>query len=601
MRRRRLSKAEWQKIRFTVLQRDKWRCISCQTEIRPPLLAHIHHVLPHSAGGVDAPANLVSLCAGCHAAQHPNQGMVWVHRSFKNWCYRLAKLCDIEDSLPEGRDFDAALSVFGKKKFRAGQLPLIAAALKKESVLFISPTGSGKSLCFQLPALMQASYSIVISPLKILMSDQVSHLWRQKIPAAFINSDLSAGNRAEFYQDLQNNMVKLVYMTPERFFTRREEERQALAQLRPAFLIIDEAHCVDRWGAAFRPEYARLAEVRAQLGNPPVLAFTATAGKEMQNRIMRSLGCDKAKYFVRDVDRSNIALFRIKVAAMERVVEILRLLSLPAIRGKKVMIFVPTVKIGQMLREDLKNGGADVPFYHARAGNNAFDRQEMVKRFKGESLPPINWIICTKAFGMGLDIANIRLVIHWQQSASVEDYLQEYGRAGRDGRPAVAVIFHGGEIGTRINTRHDDISLLEFMANKTAEYAVRERGRKIIEKNGQITGQEAEELNEDKDNIAQTEYDNIAALQGMITADACFRRAISAYFQRDIVQAVRPKFLLSRLALWIVAKLYASNPPPFERRFCCDYCEKMKIRAQTGIIDFSINAVESIDKLLHDE
>ncbi|KAA6406293.1 RecQ family ATP-dependent DNA helicase [Candidatus Tokpelaia sp.] len=608
MRRKRLSKAEWQKIRPIVLARDKYRCVECKADIGAAGAAHIHHVVPLASGGNNAAANLVSLCILCHAAHHPNQGMSWNLRCFfKAQCYNLARLCDREGLLPEQGNFDSFLRVFGKEKFRAGQLPLILAALKKQSFLFVSPTGSGKSLCFQLPALMQPYFSVVICPLKALMAEQVSELWRQKIAASFINSDLPRATRREFYRDLRDNAVKLAYMTPERFFTANEAEQQALARLRPAFLIIDEAHCVDRWGTAFRPEYARLAEVRALLGNPPVLAFTATAGKEMQSRIMRSLGCDKARYFVRDVDRPNIALFRIKAAAAERSAEILRLLRLPAIGGKKLMIFVPTVKIGQMLREDLKKDGVDVPFYHARAENSAFERQEIVKRFKGESKPEINWLICTKAFGMGLDIANVRMVIHWQQSASVEDYLQEYGRAGRDGRQAVAIVFYGGEAGTRIQAHHDDIKLLEFMADRTVENAVRERGRKIMEKNKEITEWEAAELDDDKENIRQTEYENIAALHGMITANACFRRALSACFEQAYGEqdtaraAVKPKFWLSRLALWIVAKLYVAEPPVFKRRFCCDYCEKVKIRAQTGLIDFSINTVDSIEKLLHDE
>lgn len=582
MQRKKFSNIEWRQMRRIVLARDRGRCVACGEDIALPKTAHIHHVLPRSAGGADAPANLVSLCEGCHAAQHPNQGMTWMRRSFRNWCYRLAKLCDRNNFLPEGRNFDAILGVFGKKKFRAGQLPLITAALKADSVLYISPTGSGKSLCFQLPAVMQPRYSVVISPLKALMGDQVSNLLRQKIPANFINSDLSAEERARFYQYLRYNIVKLAYMTPERFFTRSEYEQQILAQLRPAFLIIDEAHCVDRWGAAFRPEYARLGEVRTLLGNPPVLAFTATAGKEMQNRIAESLGIKKDKIFIRNIDRPNIALIRIKAAAMERSEEIFRLLSLPAMSGKKAMIFVPTVKIGKMLQEDLKNFGMALSFYHAHSGN-AFLRQELVKRFKGESLPRIDWLICTKAFGMGLDIPDVRMVIHWQQPNSVEDYVQEYGRAGRDGKQAVAVIFHG-EGGTRINERHDDISLLEFMAKTAAEQAFGENKRKTIEKNGEISPQEEKNLKKETETIEQNENENIEELQRMIDGDFCFRRALSAYFSSGFSEIKKRHSVLNRFALWLADRLYVEKPSKDSYNFCCDFCEKIKRRSPMDIM-----------------
>src|SRR5215831_14163356 len=150
------------------------------------------------------------------------------------------------------------------------------------------------------------------------MSEQVSALFRRKIPSTFINSDLDSVEKKVRYQLLANKSFKLLYTAPERFFVQNESELQILQSLRPSFLVIDEAHCVDQWGRDFRPEYGRLSEVHKALGSPPVLAFTATAGQEMQKRILASLGVPDARVFVRGVDRPNIALLRWSVSINER-------------------------------------------------------------------------------------------------------------------------------------------------------------------------------------------------------------------------------------------------------------------------------------------
>ena len=185
---------------------------------------------------------------------------------------------------------------------------MVEAALSGQSVLVVSPTGFGKTLCFQLPAVLRQGVSVVVSPLKALMAEQVSSLLRLKIPSTFINSDLDRDEKRLRYRLLANKSFKLLYAAPERFFVQNESELQGLRSIRPAFLVIDEAHCVDQWGRDFRPEYGRLREVREALGSPPVLAFTATAGVEMQQRILASLGVGDARVFVRDVDRPNISL-----------------------------------------------------------------------------------------------------------------------------------------------------------------------------------------------------------------------------------------------------------------------------------------------------
>ena len=213
-------------------------------------------------------------------------------------------------------------------------------------MLVISPTGFGKTLCFQLPAVLRQGVSIVVSPLKALMAEQVSSLLRLKIPATFINSDLDRDEKGLRYSLLRRESFKLLYAAPERFFVQNASELAALRSIRPAFLVIDEAHCIDQWGRDFRPEYGRLRELREALGSPPVLAFTATAGAEMQQQILASLGVSDAQVFVRDVDRPNISLLRWNASPTERPQIIAQLCRLQLPSDGKVMIFVPTRKIG---------------------------------------------------------------------------------------------------------------------------------------------------------------------------------------------------------------------------------------------------------------
>lgn len=337
-----------------------------------------------------------------------------------------------------------------------------------------------------------------------------------------------------------------MYLAPERFFVTSAAERRALSEIRPEFLVVDEAHCVDAWGRDFRPEYGRLAEVRKQLGYPPILAFTATAGQAMQRRILASLGIEDAEVFVRGVDRPNIALVRWRATQTARHHEIASLLRMPIFRDRMAMIFVPTARIGQELQADLRNNGLDVPFYHSKLGTE-WDRLELLKRFQGESRPVVNQIICTNAFGMGLDVPDVRLVIHWQQPASVEDYLQEFGRAGRDGRQSVAVTFT--EVG-RVPGR--DVGLLRFMAEKTAnssgldELAAR--------------------------SMLQQRFSQISDLTTLLSSKDCFREQLVEYFEGPKIR-VRPS-----LGIRILNWTFSRNAPAKRFRYCCDACASLDLR-----------------------
>lgn len=554
-----LTAPSWQSTRQAVLTRDDSTCRECGQRF-PASDLDVHHLVPRKQSGADDPANLIALCDGCHAARHPTLQVSLSRRALERWALRLARLLDRQKLVPETtEELRNVLTALGVSKLREGQLEPILAALRGESLIVIRPTGAGKSLCFQVPALARDGMTLVISPLKALMSDQVAGLQAKKVPATFVNSSLGPDEKEARYQLLERGVFKLLYCAPERFNSQlvRPEEVERASRLRPSFLIVDEAHCIDRWGKAFRPDYARLGELRKRLGNPPVLAFTATAGPEAQMRILDSLGAPDGSRFVSDVDRPNISLVRLSVQGWLGSKTVLnperaRIIAdmLGGLSTGKAMIFVPTVKIGDQLRDLLRREGYDLPFYHSKAGTQN-GRDTILGQFTGLLDPPLRAVICTNAFGMGIDVPNVRLVIHWQHPASVEDYLQEFGRAGRDGNPAVAVLFTNPKSG-------DDLFLLDFMAEKTVEGSTAVEDRSAI---GTALKQDAQKMND----IARSE--------------ACFRKELRAAMGGE--QAKRPWAI--RILDWV----FAERQRVKTALFCCDRCaRKWKMRVAEGDLAF---------------
>lgn len=538
---------DWLAAREAVLKRDNYQCVECGA---PASVAEtdVHHLLPRSAGGADEPSNLVTLCDGCHAAHHPRLAGRLARRMMEKWAVRLALWLDRHRTISDAsRSFGAALRLFGLNRFRDGQLPVVEAALSGRSVLVVSPTGFGKTLCFQLPALLRPGVSVVVSPLIALMREQVTALLRRKIPSTYITSDLDRDEKRVRYELLASKTFKLLYAAPERFFVQNKYEVERLRSLRPAFLVIDEAHCVDQWGRDFRPEYGRLSEVRRALGSPPVLAFTATAGEETQKRILASLGLEDARVFVRGVDRPNISFLRWEVRSSQRMEVISQLCRLRLPAGGKVMIFVPTRKIGEALEGYLRGQGLETPFYHSQLGS-AWEREQLAKRFVGESRPLVDRIICTSAFGMGLDVPNVRLVIHWQHPASVEDYLQEFGRSGRDGQPSVAVLLH-----TRRGGRKD-IGLLDFMAERTSASA--RLGAS------------------DQKAALDHRRRQIAMMARLVSQEGCFRQALISYFGGS--KNVSRRSFSARL----LERAFAEPAIRGKKAACCDACSRRMIERQ---------------------
>jgi len=474
----------------------------------------------------------------------------------ERWGLRLARWLDRRKELGGvDESLGAAMRLLGVTRFRAPQLEIVLAALRGESLLFVSATGSGKSLCFQVPILLARGCGFVISPLKALMSQQVADLVMKKVPGTFINGDLAPQEKEIRYQLLRDGAIKFMYCTPERFDPSmvRQAEVEEITRARPAYLVVDEAHCIDRWGNDFRPNYSKLGAVRKVLGSPPVLAFTATAGVESQRRILESLGVPKARVVVAGVNRPNIKLARLDNVKDEERYRVTKYL-LEAMPAGRAMLFVPTVKTGRQVQDGLRLLGLELPFFHAKFGT-VNDRDMLLGRFTGRISPPANVVICTNAFGMGLDLPDVRLVVHWQHPASVEDYLQEFGGAGRDGHPSVAVLFTGMK----------DEGLLRFMAEKTVELADIDA--------------------ESKTETLKSKYRAIEQIRTAATSrEVCFRSAIVQYFG----EALSPKkrTLAVRLAEWI----FSRSARVRQTRLCCDRCDRVRV---DNVIDWAVRVFAS--------
>lgn len=529
----------WKKVRLTVLKRDDYRCVNVNHSVQHEgsETLHVHHLVPKSAGGTDELSNLCTLCSGCHALFHMNLQASLSRRVIERWAFRLARWLDITNQIPKSDfSFGPVLRLLGISSFRPGQLEVVLTALRGESVLFVSPTGSGKSLCFQVPTLLKSGFSLVITPLKALMQDQVRSLQEKTIPASYINSDLSKQEKESRYKMLDNKCLKFLYCAPERFGKRvNSKELMRLRKLRPSWLVIDEVHVVPKWAKGFRPDYSKLASIHKTVGNPPVLAFTATATRKTQARILNSLNIPNAKVFVRDITRPNIALLKVKEKSLSKRINVV--LTLINKTQGKTMIFVPTIKIGAEVAKGFKSKGIDIPFYYSRL--NTIKRESIFNRFIGLHRPEIDTVICTNAFGMGVDLPNIKAVVHWQHPASIEDYVQEFGRAGRDGKPSKALLF----------TSDNDYGLQKFMIEKTLDSTRLSNIEKKTELEYQI--QRLEEMSQ------YSKQDT-----------GCLRKAIRSYFEEDPdIEKKKP------LSVQILNFIFSSKKRRSKKSICCSNCK----------------------------
>ena len=357
--------------------------------------------------------------------------------------------------------FDILIKYYGHTSFRGAQADFIDALLSGRDVLGIMPTGAGKSICYQIPAMMLPGITIVVSPLISLMKDQVAQLKIAGLPVAYINSSLTVSQYEEVLRRANNNRYKIIYVAPERlksesFITFAQETKISL-------LAVDEAHCVSQWGQDFRPSYLSISEFVNQLPiRPTIGAFTATATTAVKNDIIRLLKLNNPLYLTTGFDRPNLYF---EVVTPEDKFAYLNELVCNRI-GLCGIIYCSTRKTVETAYKKLKHQGISVTYYHAGLD----DRERHINQddfISGKA----DVIVATNAFGMGIDKSNVRYVIHYNMPKNIESYYQEAGRAGRDGNPSDCILLFSDE----------DIKTAEhFIKSSVKNKALSEREKQIV-------------------------------------------------------------------------------------------------------------------------
>jgi ATP-dependent DNA helicase RecQ len=336
----------------------------------------------------------------------------------------------------ESSSLDAAEStlhrVFGFERFRAGQAEIVQALLNGEDVLAVMPTGSGKSLCYQLPAILSSGLTVVVSPLIALMRDQVRQLQGFGVNAASLNSANDEAENQRVYRDLREGTLRLLYVAPERLV--RPDTVALLKRSGANLLAIDEAHCVSQWGHDFRPEYLALGQIRAELGDITTIALTATADAPTRADIVQKLFSTSPRTFIRSFDRPNLHLMMLpKASAKKQIGDFIA-----ARRGMSGIVYCSSRKRTEDLAAGLNAMGHTALAYHAGMEQRLRDaNQDTFLREDGVVM------VATVAFGMGIDKPDVRFVCHADMPRNVEAYYQEIGRAGRDGLPAETMTLYG--------------------------------------------------------------------------------------------------------------------------------------------------------------
>ncbi len=326
--------------------------------------------------------------------------------------------------------FQTLRTVFGFESFRANQEDIIRSILDKKDVFAVMPTGGGKSLCFQLPALLAQGTAVVISPLISLMKDQVDAARENGIAAAFINSSLDQREMSDVFRRLRNNQVKLLYIAPERFAMPQFTE--FLAGLPLSLFAIDEAHCISEWGHDFRPDYLALSGIPSLFPGVPVAAFTATATEKVQQDIIRKIGLRTPHVVRASFNRPNL-FYRVapKSDVHRQLLEFLK-----GHEGESGIIYRTTRDSVGATAEFLASNGIKALPYHA-----GLSAEQRVRNQDAFNRDEVSVIVATIAFGMGIDKSNVRFVVHGDLPKHIEAYYQETGRAGRDGEPADCLLY----------------------------------------------------------------------------------------------------------------------------------------------------------------
>lgn len=374
---------------------------------------------------------------------------------------------------------------YGYDNFFPIQYQVIEHVMQGEDALVLMPTGGGKSMCYQVPALLKEGCAIVVSPLLALMKDQVDSLLACGIPAASINSQQSEAENREVIEQVYRGTIKLLYVSPERLLTEIEEWSQ---KMKISLVAIDEAHCISQWGHDFRPEYTQLAILKQRFPHIPFLALTATADKLTRADIILQLGMPKAQLFITSFDRPNISLeVQSGVSGKQKVRRIAQFIAQH--RGESGIVYCLSRKNTETMASKLQGLGIKAMAFHA--GLPTEQKMEIQRAFINDEV----LVICaTIAFGMGIDKSNVRWVIHSNMPKNMESYYQEIGRAGRDGAPAHALMFY---------SFGDVVTLMKF---------------------AQDSGQSA------------TNIDKLRRMQHYAEATVCRRRVLLSYFNERYEQ-----------------------------------------------------------------
>ena len=388
--------------------------------------------------------------------------------------------------------YEALKYYFGHSQFRQGQEALINAILSGRDVLGIMPTGGGKSLCYQIPALVLEGVTVVISPLISLMKDQVAALSEAGIQAAYLNSTLTPQQMQLVYQRTREGAYQLLYVAPERLDT--AEFSALVEQISVPLVAVDEAHCISQWGQDFRPSYLNIAAFVQRLPRRPVVAaFTATATGEVQADIVRLLELREPLRMVTGFDRPNL-FFDVRRPKQKTPV-LLRLIQ--ERQDKSGIVYCATRSAVERLCKSLCAKGIAATQYHA-----GLDEEERRQNQDDFQFDRKTVMVATNAFGMGIDKSNVGFVIHYHMPKSLEAYCQEAGRAGRDGEPADCILLYS----------NGDV--------ETAKYLIENSGNDLL-------------TQEEQDAIRQQDYDRLNAMVGYCKTTRCYRSYILSYFGQN--------------------------------------------------------------------
>ena len=329
--------------------------------------------------------------------------------------------------------FEALRTYYGYSTFRQNQQEIIEHVMQGKDALVLMPTGGGKSICYQIPALTMSGTAIVISPLISLMKDQVETLRANGIEAEALNSGNDPAVDTVIRRKCISGSMKLLYISPEKLMS---EIDYLLSHIQISLFAIDEAHCISQWGHDFRPEYTQLGILREKFPHVPIMALTATADKITRGDILKQLNITGAQEFISSFDRPNLSLsVKRGYKAAEKMHFILNFIKARPMEAG--IIYCLSRKNTEKVASDLQKKGINAAPYHA--GLSTFERNQTQERFKNDQLS----VVCaTIAFGMGIDKSNVRWVIHYNMPKSIESFYQEIGRAGRDGAPADTVLFY---------------------------------------------------------------------------------------------------------------------------------------------------------------